>query len=153
MHLASFAKSGCNHYKLLQHLVDEPRGQDGSTVVTSTCVLWVSCLGVLPCPLPETAECSLLRWNAINGGTLCALEITQRTSIIIFPLLPAIFCLLTEKKNGGFGRRCWEGPLNNGDVCRMVWCKCLNFCFCPQSLSRMWHKEGIPIKANSRGRS
>lgn len=138
MYLAAFAKSGCNHCKLLQHLVHEPRGQDGSTVVTSTlCVLWVSYLGVLPCPLPEAAACWVFtaqmechQWRNSYTGTwlqLCFRD-AQRTPVI-FPLLPAIFCLLTEKKKCGFGRRCWEGPLNNGDVCRMVWCKCLNFCF------------------------
>lgn len=138
MYLAAFAKSGCNHCKLLQHLVHEPRGQDGSIVVSLRCVCCgfpaLECCPVL-CQRLLPAGCSLLRWSAINGGTLtqehgfsCALGIAQRTPVI-FPLLPAIFCLLTEKKNGGFGRRCWEGPLNNGDVCRMVWCKCLNFCF------------------------
>lgn len=57
MYLAAFAKSGCNHCKLLQHLVHKPRGRDEN--VSSH--LYVCAVGFLPwsaaLPLPEAAAC------------------------------------------------------------------------------------------------
>lgn len=57
MHLAAFTKSGCNHCKLLQPLVHEPRGRDESICGH----LYMCAVGFLPwsaaLSLPEAAAC------------------------------------------------------------------------------------------------
>uniref|UniRef100_A0A8C8ATA5 Toll-like receptor 7 n=1 Tax=Otus sunia TaxID=257818 RepID=A0A8C8ATA5_9STRI len=55
--------------------------------------------------------------------------VLHRNTTLLCPMLPAMFGLLIEKTNDIFWRRCWKRPFKNGGGGRMVWCKCLSFCF------------------------
>lgn len=161
MHLAAFAKSGCNHCKLVQHLVPEPRGRDESIcghlyTCTVGFLLWRAALS-----LPEAAACRVFtaqmechQCRNSHVGTwlqLCFRDHPKYSNTIMPYTACNVLSPYWENKwyfwEEMLGRtfKQW-GCGQNGGV------QVLTFAFCPQPLSRMWHEEGVPIKANSRGR-